>query len=667
MLKISTISRDNSHLNLVSLIARNVERDINASGGIGGHKIKILVGSQEEIGISSLTSVPEDDAEKFSEYCINNQADIYISEAVSRLVRFKPEFVRSNNSLFLGPKEKAVNFKASNFIDIYKELFDNSESFAFVAKSINPPSAFYIQYSRFSDDKTINRYKEIISEVFEGPVTFFSFSSEEEDNIYEKSKNDFEYSPDEVFSEKLFAKLEDLSPKSLIGINSPICGPIVKYIHKNFPEKNFHIFSSIDTEDEGVIWTDKNYLSIDNLKRTTQLIKDEKLDNNFWEIEYYFDYLDFLYCLQYLYKNRQDKELEKATLLKSLPEELSRLDGVKDIFIQLGNTYSFVQNTFASKSTRVCQNAYLSEINSIRPIMFECQPSSDSEVIDVFYSYVDLLRVENIDVSEGVWVGLFELEINSVFENPISYLRFNNKSTINDLWDVTEIRNQFVGNRYQVKYRITGAFDFEPEIVDFPFDNQKLQIEISLEQSAPNSILQPPIQELVDQDFELKGWKFISAETGVLRSKNFDRLGSNLQTSVSIQEKNIVQWTIQRQNIIPALRSFVPLFVLIFLSWYSSFYNVDDAKSAVSLNTTVFLAGVALYFSAEKPKGAKFTFIDRLFIYFYAAIGTFILSEFTVLLGEKWYNLAHLIWSVAIPSFLGIVMASLCHKIMKTR
>ena len=155
----------------------------------------------------------------------------------------------------------------------------------------------------------------------------------------------------------------------------------------------------------------------------------------------------------------------------------------------------------------------------------------------MFYSYIDLIRVENIDVSEGVWIGLFELEINSIFENPISYLRFNNKSTVNDLWDITEIRNQFVGKRYQVKYRITGAFDFQPEIDDFPFDNQKLQIEISLEQSASNSILQPPIQELVDQDFESKGWRFISAETGVLRNKNFDRLGSNLQTSVSIQEK----------------------------------------------------------------------------------------------------------------------------------
>ena len=107
MLKISTLSKKNSHLNLVSLIARSVERDINGSGGIGGHNIKISVGSAEEIGISELNSIPEDNAEKFSEYCINNQADIYISEAVERLTRFKPEFIKNSSSVFFGGKRKS--------------------------------------------------------------------------------------------------------------------------------------------------------------------------------------------------------------------------------------------------------------------------------------------------------------------------------------------------------------------------------------------------------------------------------------------------------------------------------------------------------------------------------------------------------------------------------
>ena len=236
----------------------------------------------------------------------------------------------------------------------------------------------------------------------------------------------------------------------------------------------------------------------------------------------------------------------------------------------------------------------MSELDKCEPILFEIQANAEGKASSVVYSYIDVIRVENIDVSEGFWVGLFELEINSIYMNPIKHIRFGNRSTTNDLWEVLEIRNTKDNDRFQVKYRITGAFDFEPDIKNFPFDSQKLEIHTALEQSAENAVLQPPITALVDREFEVKGWKIIDADTGVQRSKNFDRLGANLQTKVVIMERNVVQWTLRRQNIIPALRSFVPLFVLIFLSWYSSFYNVDDAKSAVTLNTTVFLAGVAL-------------------------------------------------------------------------
>ena len=379
---------------------------------------------------------------------------------------------------------------------------------------------------------------------------------------------------------------------------------------------------------------------------------------------FYSDF-DILYCLNSVARNIVIDKQEQTSKAKAISAALQNIDGQKDIFLRNGNLFSFEKNNMSAKTSIPMTNTYLSEIGECVPILLEKQPSSSGVSLDVLYSYIDLLRVENVDVSEGVWTGLFELEINSALENPIKHIRFGNRSTVNDLWDVLEIRRTFSDNRHQVKYRITGAFDFNPEIRNFPFDEQKLEIHTALEQSAKNTKLQEPIKELVDRDFEIKGWKIISADTGTDRSKNFDRLGTNLETKVILMERNIVQWTVQRQNIIPALRSFVPLFVLIFLSWYSSFYNIDDAKSAVTLNTTVFLAGVALYFSAEKPKGSKFTFIDRLFIYFYAAIGTFIVTEFSVLLGSDWYQLAHLAWSIAIPVLLfGLVLSMIRNIIM---
>ena len=242
-------------------------------------------------------------------------------------------------------------------------------------------------------------------------------------------------------------------------------------------------------------------------------------------------------------------------------------------FLDMASPGALKNNEQFSKQALICQNAYLSELGKCEPVLFEIQADAERNKSDVFYSYIDLIRVENIDVSEGFWIGLFELEINSIYESPIKHIRFGNRSTTNNLWEVLEIRKTREKHRFQVKYRITGAFDLKPDINNFPFDTQKLEIHTALEQSAENAVLQPPITELVDRDFEVKGWKIIDADTGVQRSKNFDRLGANLETKVIIMERNVVQWTLRRQNIIPALRSFIPLFVLIFLSWYSSFLS----------------------------------------------------------------------------------------------
>ena len=453
-----------------------------------------------------------------------------------------------------------------------------------------------------------------------------------------------------------------------MAINHNLAEEIIGYVQEKFPRMSFEIFTTGWVKHADVIWIGSGFASMSHMAVANSFMRQENLDDKWLgNVVGTITDLQFLSCCQFALQNKLKEPLSAEALINEIPNVLNKIDGETDIFLEFGDAWSFKNNEQFSKKSLINRNAYLSEIDKCEPVLFEIQASAEGKASDVVYSYIDLIKIENIDVSEKCWVGLFELEINSIYETPIKHIRFGNRSTINNLWEVLEIRNTKENNRFQVKYLITGAFDFEPDIKHFPFDQRKLEIHTSLEQSAKNAVLQPPIKDLVDREFKVKGWKIIDADTGVQRSKNFDRLGANLQTKVVIMERNVVQWTLRRQNIIPALRSFIPLFVLIFLSWYSSFYNVDDAKSAVSLNTTVFLAGVALYFSAEKPKGSQFTFIDRLFIYFYLAIGTFIISEFSVLLGEEWYRLAHLSWSIAIPILLTGVVISLIRNITLVR
>ena len=517
----------------------------------------------------------------------------------------------------------------------------------------------------------MSRYEESLKKSgFKGDVDFFSFSHEDEIKLTKEFKLSSENRNLDIIDSKLLPLLAELPSNGLLGFNldPPLDEDIIGYVQEKSPRMSFKIFCTGASHLADVIWIGDTQHTMSHMAEAKSFIRQESLDDKWLgDVAEILSDLQFLACCQFALQNKFKEPLPVKALINAIPNALNEINGRTNIFLGSGQPWSFRNNEQFSKQALIFQNAYLSELGKCVPVLFEIQADAGENKSNVVYSYIDLIRVENIDVSEGFWIGLFELEINSIYKSPIKHMRFGNRSTTNDLWEVLEIRNTKDNHRFQVKYRITAAFDFEPHINDFPFDLQKLEIHTALEQSAENAVLQPPITELVDRDFEVKGWKIIDADTGVQRSKNFDRLGANLQTKVVMMERNVVQWTLRRQNIIPALRSFVPLFVLIFLSWYSSFYNVDDAKSAVSLNTTVFLAGVALYFSAEKPKGTTFTFIDRLFIYFYLAIGTFIISEFSVLLGEKWYRLAHLSWSIAIPILLSVIVISLIRNIILVR
>ena len=109
------------------------------------------------------------------------------------------------------------------------------------------------------------------------------------------------------------------------------------------------------------------------------------------------------------------------------------------------------------------------------------------------------------------------------------------------------------------------------------------------------------------------------------------------------------EWVISRKFNLSIFKSLIPLYILLFLSWYTSFLDKENTQATVGINTTVFLAGVALYFSAEKPRNSKLTIIDKFFIGFYVSLGTLIISEFSIFIGDELYEILHKFWQSFIP------------------
>ena len=207
-----------------------------------------------------------------------------------------------------------------------------------------------------------------------------------------------------------------------------------------------------------------------------------------------------------------------------------------------------------------------------------------------------------------------------------------------------------------------ASFDFNPSNENFPFDIQTLELEYYLEPSVKNSILQPIPKDYVDDNFNIKGWEIIDSQSGIYDKKSYEKLGTDLDTYPLVSSNVMCHWKVKRKNKISAIKSFIPLYILIFLSWYSSFLDSSESTTAVGLNTTVFLAGIALYFSADRPSTTVLTIIDKFFISFYTSVAILILSEFSIFINKTIYFYTHLIWQILIPV---LVISSIIFLISK--
>ena len=384
-------------------------------------------------------------------------------------------------------------------------------------------------------------------------------------------------------------------------------------------------------------------------------------------MELYRDIHDQMFCVKYLLdKNGRNIE-EKKQLKTTIVSLLNSMYEGQDIYVGKWFNYCFSNNKLTTKQSVFYKRGMIQEKNRNVGLYFPIQPSMTikNHGMKVWFLYIDVLKVKSVDISRGIWFCEFEVEINAPIKDPIEYINFLNNSAIDDLWDVKIIQHSEVENRYQAKYRVNASFDFQPNASKFPFDAQDLYIEYTLETSIKDGLLQPVPDEYVDRDFNILGWKIVDCLGGFSKRLVFDRYGTDLHTIPRVLTDIRCQWRVKRQSKISAAKSFVPLYILLFLSWYSSFLENEDATTAVGLNATVFLAGVALYFSAERPDDSSFTMIDKFFVFFYCAVALQIASEFSVFFGPEIYSLVHLIWQVSIP-ILVIVSAIWLYRVNRS-
>ena len=664
------------------------EHSINDTGGIGGLNIKMDLDTS---GNREPKIFENEVKDKVPNIILGNPFNSTIDTAKSLPTVCK---IIDGKGIIFTAQDPTRKVSFPNLFTMNKDILDNRGSVAFFAKHLKPPKILFIQNSSNANKESYDRYETSIKDLgWKGSFNPFSFSNEKEeilDNLTDEiileaerlressyvSKNLYSHKSKNIQPEiirKIFNPLEeiikDLPKNSLIASNVQFSDLITDIVDKYKSDLSLDLLH-LNFSTRGEYSSVSSYYETDLNKK--KYVKEIAEEQKFDELQttafgHLYTFISPLFLVQYALNRKDLKYKSVAKMISDLPSHLREIDGTNDTFLNSGFEFAFKNNELIPVGTFALKNIYINEIKRYESIFFEVQPSADLIDKDVMFTYLDLQRVDEVNVSEGYWVAEFELEVNSSQKNPIQYLKFWNRHALKNIWNTNLTKESTEQDRFQTKYRIVGAFDLTPEIGDFPFDTQKLRIDMSLERNIDDCILQPPIENLVDKNFLINGWKVSNMMAGTVKYKNFDRVGKKLQTHVNISKINRTEWSVLRNNNIAVLRSLIPLLVMMILSWYSSFNDIAKSASTIQLNTTVFLAGVALYFSAEKPKGARFTFIDRLFIYFYIAIGILILSEFSALINVELYNYLHLIWQVAIPGFVVVLLVQISRQITRVR
>jgi hypothetical protein len=348
-------------------------------------------------------------------------------------------------------------------------------------------------------------------------------------------------------------------------------------------------------------------------------------------------------CLKKLYSNTDDiSSINNDQIDDKIIDTFRSFNGRSDIFVGKRIQYAFDENN--SNITR--ENYAFTFPNSLQTEKFKipkifypkqfCTVNDKLVEFDTVYSYIDVLRVTNINIQDKTWTSEFYLDVVSKSENPLDDIIFNNLSSNNDKFSSKIIWERKDKNDYKtVRYYIVANFDFLAIADNYPFDWQSLYISTSLKDST-QQMLQPIPLELVDNEFDINEWIIENSFSGIKYKKNFLYQDTDLKKAVNVTKENRLGWIIRRKNTATLLKIGIPMFFLIFLVYYSVFLGFDKSSESIGILTTTFLSAIALYFSVEKPEPKKMTIIDIIFIWFYIVNGlTITIFSLSSLITEK--------------------------------
>ena len=321
--------------------------------------------------------------------------------------------------------------------------------------------------------------------------------------------------------------------------------------------------------------------------------------------------------------------LDDKNFIIQLDDAIQSFNGINDIYIGEFGTFSFNNRRNTQTINSICRipaalKKYEHKDNRTNLLYpFQLSKSKNKiNTIEVHFAYIDILTIHFIDIQKSVWGVELNLELISKIKNPIEIITFKNLSNTDYYYKIEKISesNSDEDGFVTTFYSLTANFSFDASATYYPFDIQDVYIEYSLKDNNMG-ILQPVPNGQLDHDFKVDGWTLKRPYSNVKRVKNFLKIGTNLKKQVELKSISRLGLFLKRHEPANLIKSLAPLSFLTIICYYCLLVPADQIYNTIIFLITIFLAGIALYFSSDRPQPLSFTLIDKMFQFFYIIVG----------------------------------------------
>ena len=657
-----SFDQQNEIIHYIKKISRNIEQNINSTGGIAGKKIKIF---------NDIVYPNDTDKNHFIQYLKEN-SEIF----------FLPSF--PNYFDYKNITHDEINFSQYFQLDEFGTWLNNEDTHwnVFSTQEYDPSPVLDFSKAHFKDkniilllndgyfDKTNSKkvkYKKAlekdIKHVEKKNIAFKVFSNLHEDqselikfmkstskddillfhNAYAKPLDYEDFDGDIKWIMDLRKKILTtyVSNASESDLFTPIMDPRELYDFFNLADclPNKKILSRAHTS-EGYF----GYLRMQDLHFEVDPLMKPHI-STYLSMYHSWQFEDIM-LIKYIFDKKDYKFSNREKFLRETSERLKLINGEDDIYIGDSKTLSFdekQQNTIIDSFLFQHKKA-LKDNDFVEDTLYKDQYKYNlakkryGKAIKTNYINIDIIRFQDVSIEESIFTAKFYLELTTTNPEGIDILAFNN-STLNTQSSIINIDHNKIDKEYHYfRYLIEDTFSFAAIPNNYPFDKQLIFIDISIINEDKHGVLQSPHVSGVDKKFDIDGWSLEQTRSGPFREKikRISPVDDLKQVTQKISTR--IGWVIVRSSSMTLLKVLIPLSFLWLLVLYGLFLPVENLDRAVAVITTSFLSGIALYFSTERPQPLRMTVIDIVFAFFYSTVGVASIAVFSLNFFPEIYN-----------------------------